>query len=140
MASRKYQLKYVNQTSKVSQKSLKRRNTSYTNQQVRNNGIQPNKRPKESKILNHLSENTSEIFMKSLKRVNTSDIDEHNAGIQPYKRSKKSQIPNRENESSSELQLADQRLFDEVCPVSSPVFGKLPKFGTMEKLLFLMEK
>ena len=54
----------------------------------------------------------------------------------PSKVSKEGQSSTHKPMDTSEPQqahhLADQKSFDEACPVGSRVFGKLPKFGAME--------
>ena len=102
MTDRENQLEDVNERSKVSQKSLKRGSTSGIDEN--NDGIQPSKRPKETKSPNHETTNTSEISKRSLKLGKISGIDEQAShdGVKPGKRSKQSVSPNCESTKTSE--------------------------------------
>ena len=100
MTNRRNQLEDVNQTFEASEKSLKLHHSSDIDQQRSHYGIPPSKRSKESQNSNYESKNTSEVLNPSLKRRNSSEVDEHNDGINAFKRSKGSQSLKQESTSS----------------------------------------
>ena len=99
-------------------------------------------RSKVSQNVSHERTNTPKVSKGSLKRRNSSGMDEEAGqdGYQPGKRSKKSQSPNSEPTNSPEPQLAadeDQISPDEVRPVISPLdylfsYNLLFLFGNMD--------